>query len=301
MVNNKYRDRWNQDSSAWARAVLTGKESKGPFPLTDDGFVDLMGLNLDKGMRVSGATVQNIDLSFSEIASLIFAESDVRLLRARDARIGWGDYDSTLTNLNFQNVVLSGGFGNSVYENCSFDDCVLDAGSAINPIFARCQFVGITAKLFFFKETKFDSCRLSGTLTKCFFTGLKGGGFYRCDISGLVLHDCRQQAYTVQDCVTGDRVLVIRAWQEMGGAIENAVADIARSNKRLKRYLALLAMGIEDAKEKDFILTFGEMEAMLRDKQVAEAVFSRIRSIVDLHATHFPAERKDNRSDVQTS
>lgn len=215
MNQNALIDRWSTAAIEKAVTYLTGKEQAGPFGLVGDGRTDLRGLPLEMSLRPVGVTLDGLDMSYSTIKTLIFAESRIANVRLDHSHLVWDDFKSTFTNLSFAGCRMKGsGFGGRIseYVSCDFSGADLSGSSGSRANFTSCLFVGTILKNSVLGNLRFTRCKFSGKIEKVILSGGAGGGMYECDLTEAAFSDCGFNSMKFVGCQTGEDVIIFQHW-----------------------------------------------------------------------------------------
>lgn len=152
----------------WGRSGNGLVVSESPFGETEEGLLDLRGLNF--GQRV-------------ELLRVEFKPADLSKAQFREARIGLCTFtDSLWKAADLRGFVESG----SKYCNCQFINCSI-RGAIVGhrgSQFALCKFLKCNFNRASFIRPQFDDCVFdSNNLSGCDFFG---SSFERCEFKGLV-------------------------------------------------------------------------------------------------------------------
>jgi len=166
------------------RAFANGLVSSDPLPnllaMTEEGLVDLRGLDLPEHTRVTGKTFSGLDLSYARLGYLELIDCRFENIRfAHASKPRFMDRGSSFRRVDFAHADLRyAAIGmaspnntgrRSEYQTVNFDHAKFTGASFLCPTFDNCDFSYAALKGIDFDGSSFKSCIFSGRLESIWF------------------------------------------------------------------------------------------------------------------------------------
>lgn len=205
--------RWDTNQKALVLASLKGGLSPlSPFGKTEEGLVDLRGLQLEEPLLLNELSADGLDLSFSRIPKMLCVRSNFVNCSLRKAKVLLLSNGSIFENVDFSHADISKSASGSAtkFIDSSFKFSNLTGGGFKQGFFENCDFSNATLNMVEFGECDISDSVFDGVLNKCFFRG----SVNRCDFRSVAFIDCAFYGVELNDCLLSKDAILFKNWVE---------------------------------------------------------------------------------------
>lgn len=167
--------RWMPSDIKGVVAGFRREQIQQPFGVTHEGLIDLRGLPLPDGVKLSGLRLQRCDLRNARMRGAWIEGSTFDGVWFDEADMaGISDHGNKFTDCSFVETEFresAVGYRGSAYQKCRFDAADFRRAVFIRPEFDECRFVDCRLKGADFNASSFVRCSFVGSLEDVWFRG----------------------------------------------------------------------------------------------------------------------------------